>query len=153
MQLAAGASSEVRIESLRRGFDEAGEALRSARSSTRARGVTHFEDLGVERLLLRLRDGSDLAEYVELELGPLLAHDASHGVPLIPTLRAYFDASGNKSLAAKALHIERKSLYYRLERIRSLLRHDLDQPEVSARLFLALRGLELLQHKVPEPAD
>jgi purine catabolism regulator len=83
---------------------------------------------------------------VESELGPLLAHDASHGVPLIPTLRAYFEAGGNKSVAAKALHIERKSLYYRLDRIRSLLRHDLDAPEMSARIFLALRGLELLQH-------
>jgi purine catabolism regulator len=146
LKIAAGASSEVHIESLRRGFDEAGEALRAARSATPGTGVTHFQDLGLERLLLRLRDGSDLAQYVESELGPLLAHDASHGVPLIPTLRAYFEAGGNKSVAAKALHIERKSLYYRLDRIRSLLRHDLDAPEMSARIFLALRGLELLQH-------
>lgn len=153
LQIAAGASSEIHIESLRRGFDEAGEALRAARSAASGAPIKHFQDLGLERLLLRLRDGSDLAQYVESELGPLLAHDAAHGVPLIPTLRAYFEAGGNKSLAAKSLHIERKSLYYRLNQIKSLLSHDLDDPETSARLFLALRGLELLKHNRSVPAS
>ena len=99
--------------------------------------------------MLRLRDGNDLAHFVEMELGCLLEHDAVRAVPLIQTLRAYLEAGGNKSTAAKALHVERKSLYHRLDRIRSLLGRDIDDPEVSARLFVALRGLDLLQHKMP----
>jgi len=130
-------------------MNEAGEALRCETASATTVGVTHFTDLGLQRLLLRLREGNDLANFVETELGPLLEYDAVRAVPLIQTLRAYLDSGGNKSAAAKILNVERKSLYHRLDRIRSLLGRDIDDPEVGARLFVALRGLDLLQHKLP----
>ena len=149
LEIAAGASGEIGIESLQRGMNEAGEALRCECALASAGGVTHFSNLGLQRLLLRLRDGNDLAHFVEMELGCLLAHDAARAVPLVQTLRSYLEAGGNKSTAAKVLHVERKSLYHRLDRIRSLLGRDIDDPEVSARLFVALRGLDLLQHKMP----
>ncbi len=149
LEIAAGASSEIGIESLQRGMNEAGEALRCETASATTVGVTHFTDLGLQRLLLRLREGNDLANFVETELGPLLEYDAVRAVPLIQTLRAYLDSGGNKSAAAKILNVERKSLYHRLDRVRSLLGRDIDDPEVGARLFVALRGLDLLQHKLP----
>jgi PucR family transcriptional regulator, purine catabolism regulatory protein len=149
IEIAAGASSEIGIESLQRGLNEASEALRCEVASTSSLRVTHFADLGLQRLLLRLREGNDLAHFVETELGPLLEHDAAHAVPLVQTLRSYLEAGGNKSTAAKALHVERKSLYHRLDRIHSLLGRDIDDPEVWARLFVALSGLDLLQHKMP----
>ncbi|WP_344596526.1 PucR family transcriptional regulator [Actinomadura vinacea] len=107
--------------------------------------VRRFDDLGVLRLLIVLAQGPELAGYVEDELGPVLRHDAGSANRLLPTLRAYLDHDGNKSRAAETLYVQRRTLYYRLERLNSLLGVSLDEPEVRQRLLLAVRGLDLLQ--------
>jgi purine catabolism regulator len=107
--------------------------------------VLRFDDLGVLRLLVALAQGPELAGYVEDELGSLLRHDASSANRLLPTLRAYLECDGNKSQAADALYVQRRTLYYRLERLNRLLGASLDDPDVRQRLLLAIRGLDLLQ--------
>ncbi|MFC6929377.1 PucR family transcriptional regulator [Actinomadura yumaensis] len=126
-------------------------AVRQARSASAAAGrgeaprVRRFDDLGVLRLLTVLAEGPELAGYVEDELGPLLRHDAGSSNRLLPTLRAYLDCDGNKSRAAEALYVQRRTLYYRLDRLSALLGVSLDEPEVRQRLLLAVRGLDLLR--------
>ena len=149
-----GVSDEIGPESLRRGFDQAMEAARyGVRMQAQAR-TYHFCDLGLHHLLLRLSDGPELARFVEAELNPILEHDAKSATPLLPTLRTYVNMGGSKSAAARALHIERRSLYYRLERISRLLGRTLDDTEARTRLVLALHGLELLQSRAhARPGD
>jgi hypothetical protein len=96
-------------------------------------------------LILRLRDTSELSRFVEAELGPLLEHDANRNLRLLPTLRAYVEFGRNKSAAAKALHLERRSLYHRLEKIETLLGRDLQDVETCTRLHVALKALAILR--------
>ncbi|KNB49614.1 PucR family transcriptional regulator [Streptomyces caatingaensis] len=90
--------------------------------------------LDVDLLLWRLRP-SDLSAFVDRALGPLLAHDA-----LLATLDAYLRRAGRKAEAARALHVNRQTLYDRLARISALLGADLDDPDTRLSLSLALRA-------------
>ncbi|OPF81729.1 PucR family transcriptional regulator [Streptomyces antioxidans] len=131
------------------------DAARQARTAasvaaTRDQPTTlHFDRLGVLRLLVSLADGLELRRYIDDELGPLLHHDATESNPLLPTLRAYLAADGNKSRAAEALFIQRRTLYYRIERLNNLLGRSVDDPEVRGGLSLALRALDLLESGQP----
>jgi purine catabolism regulator len=149
-----GVSDPTRLEDVRRAIDEARGAARSGARMGAYGRVCHHADLGVNELLVQLADGPMLARFVEAQLQPLLDHDARRTVRLLPTLRAYLDTGGSKAESARALHLGRRSLYHRLERISRLLGHDLDNPDARLRLTLALRGLELLQQdKLRRAAD
>ena len=75
----------------------------------------------------------------------MIAHDEEHNTDLVRTLDAYLQANGSKTSAAELLHLQRRSVYYRLERIEEMLGRSLDQPLHRARLFVALRANELLE--------
>ncbi|MBH1936547.1 PucR family transcriptional regulator [Streptomyces sp. AV19] len=96
--------------------------------------------LDVDLLLWRLRAGDDLTAFVDRALGPLLAHDASARAELLPTLDVYLRHAGRKAETARALHVNRQTLYDRLGRIAGLLGMDLDDPDTRLTLGLALRA-------------
>lgn len=119
---------------------------RSAAAVARASGgVSYFDQLGVERILVSLAQGPELANYVEDELGPLLTKDAQSSTPLLPTLRAFLSVDGRKTESAEMLYVQRRTLYNRLARISNILGKSLDEPETRQRLLLAVKGLELLE--------
>ncbi len=144
LAVAVGVSRPVPVEGLRRAIAEAYETALDGSSSTAGGGVFHAEDAGLRLLLAGLVSGPELSRFVEGELGALLAHDAESRVPLLETLRAYLAAGSHKAAAARTLHLERRSLYYRLERIESLLGRSLDDPASRLRLEVALQGLDVL---------
>jgi purine catabolism regulator len=115
-------------------------------------GPVHlYDDLVLYRLLSPLSTGPGLANFVEGELGPLLSHEGQQPAELLHTLNAYLHANGNKIATAQALHLQRRSVYYRLERIEQLLGRSLDDPEQRVRLYLALRAHEILEASGNEP--
>jgi purine catabolism regulator len=140
----AGTSRVVNAKTLFTAVQQARNAGAAAAVAPEV-GVHRFDDLGILRLLVVLAQGPELARYVEDELGPLLQHDAGAANQLMPTLRVYLDCDGKKSDAANRLFIQRRTLYYRLERISSLLKLSLDDVDSRQRLLLAVRGLDLLR--------
>jgi purine catabolism regulator len=148
-----GLSNDAAYDSLKRAMEEASEAAAFGIRTGSGASVHHFGELGVHHLLVRLSEGPELARFVESELGPLLEHDAGKGgSPLIPTLRAYLAAGGRKAQTARDLHVERRSLYYRLERIERLLKKNLEDQETRVRLEIAVRSLDLLRERPTPPA-
>ena len=145
--VSVGVSRPGTTSTLRRVLTEATDAAAHGVYSVRASGTYHSADLGLRNLLARLDGGPELGRFVEDELGTLLAHDAKAGAPLIPTLRSYVERGGNKAEAARALHLERRSLYDRLERIEALLDASLDDPSVRLRAQVALQGLDVLRQR------
>lgn len=83
------------------------------------------------------RDEAALAACRRLLL-PLRRADAEHGSRLEATLRAYYACGASVSLTAQTLFLHRNSVRYRLDRVRALLGADIDHPEVSATLLMAL---------------
>ncbi len=96
---------------------------------------------GVADLLHDLRDSPELDAFVEEQLGPLLADGSPRTRALLETLEAYLAAGARKAEAARALHLERQSLYLRLRRIEETLGVSLDDEDVVLGLHLAVRAL------------
>lgn len=96
-------------------------------------------DIDLDRLLWSLRDNADLAQFAHLRLDRLETHDRSRHTQLVATLEAFLEHNGHKADTARALHLERQSLYNRIERIESMLDIDLTDPDTRLSLHLALR--------------
>lgn len=138
-----GISRRVSVESLPAAITQAKSAA-AVSLSLPDHPVKRFDELGVERLLVTLAEGTELSTFVEDELGPIMLADAKSANQLLPTLRTYLDCDGHKSAAAQRLSIQRRTLYNRLERISKLLGSCLDEPATRQRLFLAVKGLDLI---------
>ncbi len=97
-------------------------------------------DLSVERLLAALGGTDAVDAFIEEQLGELLREDTrGHGV-LLDTLSAYLRHWGSKTETARALHLQRQSLYQRLAKIFDTLG---DIPPGSARLGSLIIAVEL----------
>jgi purine catabolism regulator len=95
----------------------------------------------VERLLWGLREDERLAGFAAQRLAPLVEHDHARGAAvLLPTLQALCAHGWHKADAARALSIQRQSLYSRMARLRRVLDADLDDPETRLGLELAVRA-------------
>ena len=64
------------------------------------------------------------------------------------TLEAYFKANGNVSEASKNLFIHRNTFIYRLEKIKEILKTDLNDAEQNFNYQLALKIYRILQPSV-----
>jgi PucR family transcriptional regulator, purine catabolism regulatory protein len=105
----------------------------------------------LRRLMWALRSEKALTDFVEHLLAPLDAYDARRGAQLLETLEAFCAHGGRKAETARALGLERQSLYKRLARIEALLRASLDDEDTRLGLHLALRGRRLIGDA--RPAD
>ncbi|MCW2984284.1 MAG: transcriptional regulator, PucR family [Conexibacter sp.] len=98
----------------------------------------------IDRLIWSLRDRRELMQFAHARLGTLLERDRTRKSKMLPTLEALCRNAGRKADAARELHIERQSLYTRLERIEELVGADLSDPDTLASMQLALRVLQVL---------
>ena len=130
------------------GLEQAWSAGRQARLACRAADdvlpgrVVNWVDLGPQALLLQIPVGELEPEILPDEIQRLLAVDKDGR--LIETLRVFLDRAGNMPATADALHIHRTTLYYRLDRIATLARLDLDDGATRLALHLSLRVMDAM---------
>ncbi|MFL1378333.1 PucR family transcriptional regulator [Nocardiopsis protaetiae] len=108
-----------------------------AREAARSQGGDPVRAADLPGGLLGLADTPAGTRMAEELLAPLLAERS--GAELLASLRAYLAAAGRWDAAAEALGVHRHTLRYRMRRIRDLLPADLDDPDVRAELWIALR--------------
>lgn len=145
--IAVGISRGGTVTRLRPLITEAVDAARHGAEVTGANGVYSGAELGLLRLLGAVAAGPELRRFVDGELGPLLAVEPASREVLLDTLRAYLEEGGNKSSTAKRLHIERRTLYYRLDRLERVFEEPLSATAVRLRLHVALHGFDVLQRR------
>jgi purine catabolism regulator len=139
-------------------WSAAGQALRRVRRSAGAATAlpaARWHDArrpGVADLLHDLRDAPELEAFVDEQLGPLLTDGSARTRALLETLESYLACGGRKAEAARALHLERQSLYLRLHRIEELLGVSLDDEDVVLGLHLAVRALRFRRGGRPAAA-
>jgi len=80
-------------------------------------------ELSVPRLIHALQDGDILKCLVDDVLGELIAYDRSRGTVLFDTLAIYLRYGSSKTECARALHLQRQSVYQRLGRIFEIIGH------------------------------
>lgn len=79
--------------------------------------------LGVTRLVAALDRDDLVAAFIDEQIGDLVAVDRERRTHLFDTLAVYLRHSGHKTGTAAALHLQRQSLYQRLDRIMVALAH------------------------------
>lgn len=137
------------------GWEDAAQGIRRAHrraASAAAAEPRRWYDAGTEgvgELLFELRDSSELAAYVRDQLGPLLDDTSDRSAVLLETLRALVEHGGRKAPAARALHLDRASLYPRLRRLEQRLDVDLDDPRTLLSLHVAIEALAVLRRTGP----
>ena len=120
---------------LRMAADELGAAIHA-----RPRPWHDAASPDLDGLLWSLRNRPELRRFADSRLAPLVEHDRRRRSKLLPTLAAYCEHGGRKAETARALYIERQSLYHRLARIEDLLGVDLSDGETLLALHLAVRA-------------
>jgi purine catabolism regulator len=123
-------------------FREAQQALEIGRHLFGEGNLHSFARLGVYRLLFYLNDHSEMTDFYQETLGPLLSNDSTY----VDTLEGFFRCNGNLSEMARTMHFHRNSLLYRLNRIEALLGHSLEDPELRLSLQIALKIHHLQKH-------
>jgi purine catabolism regulator len=133
-----------------RSWTELGAELRDALELSHAVGhAPHQEWVDsttprIERLLWSLRNDEGLRTFVDQRLAKLARHDREHRTQFLATIASYCAHGGRMAETARELHLQRQSLYKRIERIEDLLGEKLADPETRLGLELAIRARRYL---------
>jgi DNA-binding PucR family transcriptional regulator len=104
--------------------------------------LVHTDD---EMLALLLMADDRLArDLVDRRLAPLTAMTPLARERAVSTLRAWFEAHGNVTVAAEALHVHPQTMRHRLGGLHDAFAGDLDDPTRRLEVALALRAAEQL---------
>ena len=133
------------LQGISQSLREAQQALEIGRHLFGDGQLHSFARLGIYRLLFPLHDQNVLADFYQETLGPLLEHDTRKNGAFIETLEEYFRCNGNLSETARAMHLHRNALLYRLGRIEEILGHSLEDSELRLSLQIALKIRHLLK--------
>lgn len=133
------------VQAIPQSFRQAQQSLEIGRRLFGENKIHSFAHLGVYRLLFLLDGQSELNDFYQETLGPLLNADTRNDGTLLDTLEGYFRCNGNLSETARIMHFHRNSLLYRLGRIEEILGQSLDDPELRLSLQIAMKIRHLLQ--------
>lgn len=128
-----------RVRDVQRSFEEAEHALELASGHWSGDAVVAYDDLGVYRLLVPMRESRELALFYADTIGVLVEHERTRRSRLVPTLRALLNQNGNVSRTAEVLGIHRNTLLQRIERIEAITGMNLDEPDSRLNLQLGLK--------------
>jgi purine catabolism regulator len=131
------------LEGIRKSFREAEQSLTMGLQLFGEGSITCFADLGIYRLLFSLKTGGELSAFYQEYLGTLADYDRKHEGELIHTLKVYLNYSAVAD-TARAIHVHRNTLLYRLSRIQEITGVDLEDGETRLTLHMAILAGEVL---------
>jgi purine catabolism regulator len=120
-------------------YEQARKALHVGRQLHGPRAVTHFDDLGVFRLLSLIEDTAELTSFVDETLGELASGATEETVDLRATLQMLLDTNLNVAETARRLHFHYNTLRYRIGKLEKLVGPFTTDPHLRLDLALALR--------------
>jgi purine catabolism regulator len=130
------------LSGIARSWQEAEQTAEAITSASEERWFYVPADVHLPELLGVLRNDIRLQQYAERQLTRLVEHDNRNGGDLLPALRAYLAAAGNKSVAAKRAGMSRQAFYQRLHTIERLLGCDLESGLQRTSLHVAVLVLD-----------
>ena len=127
------------VADLPEAYDEALKAVHVGRQMHGESALTHFDGLGIYRLLALVPDGADLRRFVEESLGELATDDSPENADLRHTLSVLIDTNLNVAETARQLFFHYNTLRYRIAKLERMLGPFTSDPQLRLTLALALR--------------
>jgi len=120
-------------------YAEARKAVHVGRQMHGESALTHFDALGIYRLLALIPDGADLRRFVDESLGELATDDSPENEDLRRTLSVLIDTNINVAETARQLFFHYNTLRYRIAKLERMLGPFTTDPQLRLTLALALR--------------
>lgn len=127
------------VADLPQAYEEALSAVSVGRQLHGDSAVTHFDGLGVFRLLALIPDSADLRRFVDEALGPLSTDDSAENADLRRTLSILIDTNLNVAETARQLFFHYNTLRYRIVKLEKMLGPFTTDPQLRLKLALALK--------------
>jgi purine catabolism regulator len=127
------------VADLPRAYDEALSAVGVGRQLHGDSALTHFDGLGIFRLLALVPDSADLRRFVQESLGPLADDDVAENADLRNTLSILIDTNMNVAETARILFFHYNTLRYRIAKLERMLGPFTTDPQLRLKLALALK--------------
>lgn len=122
-------------------YKQAQQTLSILHSRFPEKKMMQFQELGAYTVLYHLGDPLAAPLFLRTYLEPLLQNAKNRS--LFDTLRVYLQTNGNIKETAERLYIHRSSLNYRLERIKDIMKMDIDDAEQRFNLMMAYKLYDL----------
>ncbi|MEV0946854.1 PucR family transcriptional regulator ligand-binding domain-containing protein [Rhodococcus sp. NPDC049939] len=119
-------------------YNQAKTALKIGRQLSGAQAVTHFDELGVCRLLSLVEDESELESFAQETLREL-TEDTAEARDMRRTLEVLLATNINIAETARQLHFHYNTLRYRLAKLEKILGSFTENPALRLDLSLALK--------------
>ncbi|MCX6399071.1 MAG: helix-turn-helix domain-containing protein [Propionibacteriales bacterium] len=128
-------------------LEEVQEGRRQARTACAAGspGSQEVVRFGARPLAVLLAGSQEQARaLVDAVLAPVFDLSPDDRAVVLDTARAWLEAGGSTSTAAKALHVHRNTVRYRVRRLEEVTGRDLARPVDAAELYVALESARIL---------
>jgi len=130
-------------DQLPQAYEQACKAVSVGRQMSGPSALTHFDGLGIFRLLSLVPDTAELRSFVTEALGELVTNDTPENADLRTTLSVLLDTNLNVAETARILHFHYNTLRYRIVKLERMLGPFTSDPNLRLTLSLALQVVQM----------
>lgn len=130
------------LANFKRSFFEACSALSFSMLSHATDPVSHFDDLGVYRILFDYKNRDELYRLYRSTVGTIADYDRENQTEYLETIRTFFSQNYSINNTAKKMFIHYNTILYRLNKIKTLFGIDLNNEEERINLYVCLRAAD-----------
>jgi purine catabolism regulator len=124
-------------------YEQARKAVSVGRQMSGPSALTHFDGLGIFRLLTLVPDTAELRSFAAETLGELITNDTPENADLRQTLSVLLDTNLNVAETARILHFHYNTLRYRIVKLERMLGPFTRDPNLRLTLSLALLVVQM----------